>query len=437
MTTSDEAVDSMPSFLMPLVAQLRRRRLQVGISDVHALRSALRAGFGLSSTDDLRELCVTLWAKSPLEAQMVRAAFARVEEVPHWKVVAEVPEAVAAASGDDASVPGGRLGDGDDDDGADYESGIPEEAHTTEAVAAASGDDTSAPGGRLSYGDDGGNTSGIPEATQISPVRGLGTVQLRTGITDRGLLLIPQYPLTSREVAQAWRYLRRPIRSGPAVELDIGATITQRSHRGVATPPVVVPRRRNAVRLLLMIDRNGSMTPFHGYVDYVVASIRDAGRIDDVTAVYYHNLPGEHANRSVLDAMPDPFRPDLDQILPLIGPMRGGRVYNDPALTSPRSLDQVMDQANRAMAVLLIGDAGAARGRFDIVRLLDTVSLLKAVRASNAELAWLNPVPTQRWWRSTAGQIARYIPMFPFTRQGLDQAVDALRGRPAPVERPL
>ena len=310
------------------------------------------------------------------------------------------------------------------------ESGIPEAAHTTEAVAAASGDDTSAPGGRLSYGDDGGNTSGIPEATQISPVRGLGTVQLRTGITDRGLLLIPQYPLTSREVAQAWRYLRRPIRSGPAVELDIGATITQRSHRGVATPPVVVPRRRNAVRLLLMIDRNGSMTPFHGYVDYVVASIRDAGRIDDVTAVYYHNLPGEHANRSVLDAMPDPFRPDLDQILPLIGPMRGGRVYMIQLSHRHVRFDQVMDQANRAMAVLLIGDAGAARGRFDIVRLLDTVSLLKAVRASNAELAWLNPVPTQRWWRSTAGQIARYIPMFPFTRQGLDQAVDALEAVP-------
>jgi uncharacterized protein with von Willebrand factor type A (vWA) domain len=251
---------------------------------------------------------------------------------------------------------------------------------------------------------------------------------------------IPQYPLTAREVAQAWRHLRRPVRSGPPAELDIRATIAQRSRRGVATPPVLVPRRRNAVRLLLLIDRNGSMTPFHGYVDYVVGAIRDAGRIDDVRAAYFHDLPGSLADQRALAAMPDPFRPDpfrpdLDEVLGLIGPLRGGRVYDDPGLTMPRSLDRLLAGLTGATAVLVISDAGAARQRFDIVRLLDTVALVKALRAGTAGVAWLNPVPPRHWERTTAAAVARYVPAFPFSRQGLNQAVDALRGRPVHLER--
>ena len=80
---------------------------------------------------------------------------------------------------------------------------------------------------------------------------------------------------------------------------------------GVATPPVLVPRRRNAVRLLMLIDRHGSMTPFHGYVDYVVGAIRDAGRIDDVQAVYFHDLPGSRDGQDGAgpDARPVPAGP--------------------------------------------------------------------------------------------------------------------------------
>ena len=46
-----------------------------------------------------------------------------------------------------------------------------------------------------------------------------------------------------------------------------------------------------------------------------------------------------------------------------------------------------------ATAVLVISDAGAARRQFDITRLLDSVALIKALRADSAGVAWLNPVP--------------------------------------------
>lgn len=282
--------------------------------------------------------------------------------------------------------------------------------------------------------DERGSSQNVPQA---QPVRRLSSVPPATGARDRGLVLIPQYPLTAREVAQAWRRLRRPVRSGPAIELDIAATVDQRSRLGVAAPPVVVPRRRNTARLLLLIDRHGSMTPFHNYVDHVVAAIRDAGRIDNVFPVYYHDLPSGNPDRSALDEVADPFRPDLDLVLPLVRPMHDGRVYEDPGLTAPRSLAYTLEHITDATAVLIISDAGAARRHFDIVRLLDTVAMLKAIIARASTVAWLNPVPHEFWWRSTADQVARYIPMYPFTRQGLYQTVDTLRGHPAQVEHPL
>ena len=400
------AAGPLPSFLGPLVAQLRRRQLQVGIEDVQALRLSLRAGFGLSSRDELRELCVTLWAKSPVEAQVVRAAFANLDNLTDWTVEDVVRQA--------ADLPGGQ----------GLAAGSMEEEDAREVREQSSGQDES---GRAEAGT----------VQRLGTDPGSSPDALRTGASGRGLVLVPQYPLTSREVAQAWRHLRRPVRSGPAIELDIDATIKERSRRGVATPPVLVPRRRNAVRLLMLIDRYGSMTPFHGYVDHVVGAIRNAGRIDDVQVAYFHDLPGTLVDRSPLEQMGDPFGPDLDGVLDLIGPLRGGRVYQDQGLTVPLSLDWLLARQAGHTAVLVISDAGAARWQFDVVRLHDTVGLLKVLRAGTGHMAWLNPVPADRWGQTTAGQVARYIPMFPFSRRGLYQAVDALRGRPARVERTL
>jgi uncharacterized protein with von Willebrand factor type A (vWA) domain len=400
MTAPAPAAEVLPAFVPPMVAQLRRRQLQVGLADLDDLRRALRAGFGLSSKDELRELCVALWAKSPAEAQVVRVAFAGAG-LADWGVNSF--EGVAVATPGHAPAAAERAADDPDADQDEPE------------------------------------TPGDAEVAQTRLVRppGAGALPLRTGGSSRGFVLTPQYPLAAREVAQAWRHLRRPVRYGPATELDIGATIRERGRHAVVTPPVLVPRRRNAMRLLLLIDRHGSMTPFHGYVDYVVAAIRNAGRLDDVDVGYYHDLPGSLEDRIALEQVDNPLRADLDPVLGQVPPLRGGRVYADPGLAVPRPLDPILGEMTGNTAVLVISDGGAARRTFDLVRLLDSVALLKAIGADSTGVAWLNPVRPSRWPRTTAGQVARHVPMFPFTREGLYQAVDALRGRAAPVERPL
>jgi hypothetical protein len=72
-----------------LVGRLRRRGLAIGIDDCNALRAALTAGYGLDSDEALRDVCVTLWAKTSEEAALIRTAFAG-SGVPEWTVAATV-----------------------------------------------------------------------------------------------------------------------------------------------------------------------------------------------------------------------------------------------------------------------------------------------------------------------------------------------------------
>ena len=66
-------------------------------------------------------------------------------------------------------------------------------------------------------------------------------------------VFLPQYPVSFRAVAQAWRRLRWPVREGPATELDVDATVQRRCSLGVVSPPVLRPRRRNRAKLLLLV----------------------------------------------------------------------------------------------------------------------------------------------------------------------------------------
>ena len=243
------------------------------------------------------------------------------------------------------------------------------------------------------------------------------------------------FPVTHREIGQAWRRLRRPIRSGPPVELDVDATVQRRSRIGVATPPVIVPRRRNVARLLLLIDRQGSMAPYHPFIEHVTSSILDAGWLERVDIYYFHDVPAQGADQSVMPR--DDLFPRLDGILSAIRPLTDGYVYEDPGCTRPIAVLDVLGTISSVDHAVLISDVGAARGRYDPVRLLDTLAFLKGLRERTARHVYLNPVPSSEWAGSTAEQLARHSPMFPLDREGMYRAVNVLRGQPVRLERPV
>jgi uncharacterized protein with von Willebrand factor type A (vWA) domain len=79
--------------------------------------------------------------------------------------------------------------------------------------------------------------------------------------------------------------------------------------------------------------------------------------------------------------------------------------------------------------VLIFSDAGAARGGLNFKRVSLTIAFLRRLKQHVRYVTWVNPMPKTRWAGTTAGEIARYVPMFEGTRQGLDQSIDVLRGR--------
>lgn len=387
-----------PPFVTDLIDQLRRRAFVLGPEDVAALRQALAAGFGWSSRAALEELCVTLWAKSDREADVVRATFLQVD-VPNLSPPA--PDGPA----EDDTADGPALGEPD-------------------------------------AGSSSGASSGPVEA-QTDPLSGLPPLPAPpfAGV-DRRLALVPRYPVSDREIAQAWRRVRRPVRVGPAVEVDVNATLRRRCDSGVATAPVLVAPRRNTVRMLVLIDAGGSMGPYADYVDYVRGALTETARSEMTIVRYFHNVPAPSPDRWLLDTLSDPFAGHLDEILRRIDPLPNGAVYADPALTRAERLADLLDVdaavTGGPTGAVVIGDAGAARGRYDPVRLLDTIAFLKALRERCGRPVWLNPTPVGRWAGSTAGQVSRHVPMFPLaSKAGLDAAVEALRGRSVLVEAPL
>ena len=375
-----------------LFQQLRRRRFPLGLDDYLALRQALRAGFGLSSQEDLRDLCCSLWAKSFQEREVLASLFEQLQ-FPIW----EMPELEESLVAPPPPEPETQLDE--------YQGVQAESSPTTQTYR------------------------NLPHVV-------VNVEQL----SQRSFVFVPQFPITYREVAQTWRRLRRSVREGPRTELDIEATITNRCRSGVTSSVILRPRRRNRARSLLLVDRQGSMAPFHRLSEEVCSAIEQAGRLEQPAAFYYfHDVPAEGADETVSDLLEDSLFPTLDPILPNIQPLEEGYLYDEPELFSPQSLVDILQTHAVGANVVLLSDAGAARGRYDLLRLLDTIAFLKALRAYTDRYVWLNPLP-RRYWETTtttAAQIARHVPMFPLDREGLYRAVNVLRGQPCMIERPL
>jgi uncharacterized protein with von Willebrand factor type A (vWA) domain len=208
-------------------------------------------------------------------------------------------------------------------------------------------------------------------------------------------------PISRREMTTIWRHLRRPRRAGPPIDLDVPGTVAAVCRTGYLLRPVLRPRRRNLARLVILVDRSASMTPFAPLVDALVESIRRGGSLGQTLLYAFHNAPGA----SLLEP-------------------------GDPPRYRP--LAELLAGEAKGSSVLLVGDAGAARGTLRRSRAARTHDFLRALAAVTYLYAWVNPLPRDRWPGTTAAEVARWVPMFPLDREGLIDSVSILRGLPFP-----
>lgn len=211
------------------------------------------------------------------------------------------------------------------------------------------------------------------------------------------------YPISRRSMVYNWRYLRRLVPDGTLDVIDINATIEQATHQGFYLSPVYRRRERNHARLLLLIDQNGSMTPFHRFSrDLVETALYESPlQSEKVNVFYFHNVPGNS-------------------------------VYRDLYLTEPIALKEVLESCDNLTSILIVSDAGAARGYRELRRIRTTTSFLFKLKRYSSLIAWLNPMPEERWVGSSAEIIANLIPMYEMDNNGLSNAIDIVRGQPLP-----
>ena len=231
------------------------------------------------------------------------------------------------------------------------------------------------------------------------------TTRIEEDIPENRFILIGEYfPVTERQMKQIWRYLRRPVRQGAATVLDIEATVHQIGRQGILLKPVLVPPRVNQAELLLLIDRDGSMVPFGELSHRLAEKALRGGLLGKAGIFYFHNCPIEY-------------------------------LYHDSNLLEAELvLDVVTKVCSQRTAVLILSDAGAARGGNSEERYELTQQFLAQFKQRVRYIAWLNPLPRKRWDGTTAGDIARLVPMFEVSRRGLQDAIGVLRGRPTNFE---
>ncbi|NEQ38130.1 MAG: hypothetical protein F6K40_18415 [Okeania sp. SIO3I5] len=214
--------------------------------------------------------------------------------------------------------------------------------------------------------------------------------------------LIPRLPITRREMTGIWRNLRLLKREGIPKDLDVQATINQFCKMGFFSSVVLQPRSKNQVKLVLLIDCEGSMSPFKLLIDSLQESIEKGGLLNQTSVFYFHNI-------------------------------LKGYLFQKSNLTKPLPIEEILSQEAPNNCVVIVSDGGAARRTYDSERLSKTDNFIRQLSKYTYLYGWLNPVPKFQWRMTTAEDIARFIPMYSLSREGLNDLVRILLGHPFPV----
>ena len=406
------AASKLLILLTKLFDTLRRQtEWALGVGEFMLLLEALQADFGEQARTDVEELkalCQLLWAKSPIEQEILAHHFDLIAK----QTSLELPEEMIE-----------REQEGQIEKPVQDEKPREQKKVEPEIAPQDSRDEV--------------EQSPKPEAEDVvretaeqmmdsAPSRTFET-QDRELAYQRFLLSTDYLPVTRRQLKQGWRYLRRQVRQGPPAEIDIPATVRRITEDGFFLTPVLRPRRTNKAALLLLIDQNGSMAPFHLLSRRLEETVLSAGNLGQVQIYYFHDCPtAVRDNRLTNDLY------------------REHTVTRHPQGLYGRTISEILHEFDLAYSsVLIFSDGGAARSSWDENRIEATHLFLYQLRSLGVKnIIWLNPMPEERWdgdrlealnllekFENSATAIAELVPMVSMERDGLYRAIDGLKGK--------
>lgn len=206
------------------------------------------------------------------------------------------------------------------------------------------------------------------------------------------------WPIVSlRSMIICWRRFRRTQRAGRSAEVDVAATVQEKCRTGVLRSPVFAPARQNQARVLVLVDASASMSPWAGFFRILEESLAES-RLRWSRVLYFENVPSDE-------------------------------LYETESFLRPVAV-QTLLRENPGTPLMVVSDAGAARGGSNRKRVRSTREFFAAAGAAWRPAAWVNPMPRARWAATSAEQIARipHLSMLELNEEGMLAAVDTLRG---------
>jgi uncharacterized protein len=210
--------------------------------------------------------------------------------------------------------------------------------------------------------------------------------------------------LGTRNIKIAMRRLRKFAREGAAEELDIDATIDGTARQGWLDIHMR-PERRNAIKLLLMLDVGGSMDPFIRLCEELFSAA--TSEFKNLEFFYFHNCPYEGVWKD-----------------------------NRRRFSERTPMWDVLHKFPHDYKVVLVGDASMSPYEIthpggSVEHFNEESGAVWMHRITNTYPAtvWLNPVPERQWGYSQSTKIIKELVndrMYPLTIEGLDDAMREL-----------
>lgn len=215
----------------------------------------------------------------------------------------------------------------------------------------------------------------------------------------------PDVELGTRNLKMALRRLRRWVREASDLELDLSSTIRATARNGGFLDIKEVPERRNAVKVLMLLDVGGSMDE---HVELCAQLFSAAGsEFKHLEYFYFHNYVYESVWQE-----------------------------NERRTEDKLPLRQLLQKFPRDYKLIIVGDADMGRheisGRGGSVEHFNAEPgevWMSRLTEQFRSVVWLNPLPESRWRDSASIQLAKRLvdnQMYFLSDKGLESAMKYL-----------
>ena len=387
---------------------LRAKGLEVSINEWMALVEALDKGLAKSSLTSFYYLCRSILIKSETDYDKFDQVFAEyfknikaADELPSevWEWLADEEEERAIDDkGDEWSYIMRELQELLDlmDERLEEQK---EKHHGGTYWIGTGGTSTMGRGGYNTQGIRVGGKSRHKTALQIAGERNFKDFR------EDKVLDIRQFQMAFRKLRQYSSRMEME-----KTELDIDQTIDKTCENAGMLSLVYDKPRKNTVKILLLIDSDGSMLVYSRLVNKLFQALNQANHFKDLQVYYFHNCIYDH-------------------------------LYTDPKCRYGEWVDTqwVLNNLDSEYKVIFVGDATMAPSElhsrygnsyYSLRNEEPGINWLMRFKRRYKKQIWLNPIRETEWeWvygHKTLQDIKKIFPMFELTLDGLEKAIKKL-----------